>query len=219
MPRSGMRCVNSGPRVPAGIVGDVGLVGSSLSTPSRISHGMPANGSPLPGLPGDPPTRAAHRRAARDGAAAPRHQSTSRISPTSASSAREPRHVGVDLGLDATPSDARARPRGLVAARPRSGRGSRRSAARWPAARRACPRRSTRPPSTTATRSARLMVDRRWAMISVVRSVISSLERVVDLLLDLHVDRRRRVVEHEDRRVHHERARDRDAAGADRRRA
>ena len=28
----------------------------SFSTPWRISHGIPANGRPLPGLPGEPPT-------------------------------------------------------------------------------------------------------------------------------------------------------------------
>ena len=47
-------------------------------------------------------------------------------------------------------------------------------------------------------------------MISVVRPAISRSQRVVDLLLDLHVDGRRRVVEHEDRRVHEQRAGDRD---------
>ena len=35
-------------------------------------------------------------------------------------------------------------------------------------------------------------------------------QRLVDLLLDLHVDRRRGVVEHEDRRVHQQRAGDRE---------
>ena len=48
-------------------------------------------------------------------------------------------------------------------------------------------------------------------MISVVRPGHEPLERGVDLLLDLHVDRRRGVVEHEDRRVDQQRAGDRDA--------
>src|SRR3954451_11796724 len=44
-----IRCV----KPPSGEVHS-GSSARSCSTPLRISHGMPANGSPLPGLPGDP---------------------------------------------------------------------------------------------------------------------------------------------------------------------
>ena len=48
-------------------------------------------------------------------------------------------------------------------------------------------------------------------MTSVVRCSQQGVERGVDLLLDVDVDRARRVVEHEDRRIEQQRPRDRDA--------
>ncbi len=61
------------------------------------------------------------------------------------------------------------------------------------------------------TRSARLIVDSRWAMTSVVRLCEQRVERVVDRVLDLDVDGAGGVVEHEDRRVDEQRAGDGDA--------
>ena len=103
----------------------------------------------------------------------PRHRHPRRArrvgdSPTSASSSRpSPRRRRL------VPRRVLRRPRASRRRRrpPRSGRGSRRSAARSASSSAWVPSATTRPSSSTATRSARLMVDSRWAMISVVRSV------------------------------------------------
>ena len=93
----------------------------------------------------------------------------------------------------------------------RCARGPRRTAGSWRAARRGCPSRRRGPPSSRITRSASAIVDSRWAITSVVRCSQERAERRVDLLFDVHVDRARRVVEHEDRRVEQQGPRDGDA--------
>ena len=55
------------------------------------------------------------------------------------------------------------------------------------------------------------MVESRWAMIERGAALHQRPQRVVDLLLDLHVDGAGGVVEHEDRRVDQQRAGDGDA--------
>ena len=80
---------------------------------------------------------------------------------------------------------------------------------RAPAARRACLLRRARPASMATTRSACSMVDSRCAMTSVVRSCISTSSAVLHRALGFAVERRRRFVEDQDRRVLVDRARDR----------
>ena len=64
--------------------------------------------------------------------------------------------------------------------------------------------------SSSTTRSASAIVDSRWAIRIVVRCSQQPVERLVDRDLDVHVDRARRVVEHEDRWVLEKRAGDGD---------
>ncbi len=66
------------------------------------------------------------------------------------------------------------------------------------------------PPSRTTISSASAIVERRWAMISVVRPLITSRRPAADLRLRRRVDRCGRVVEDEDARVDREGPRDRD---------
>ena len=73
------------------------------------------------------------------------------------------------------------------------------------------PSATTRPSSSSTTRSASAIVAGRWAMMIVVRPCITSRKRAADLVLLARVDRRRRVVEDQDARVGEHRARDRDA--------
>ena len=72
-------------------------------------------------------------------------------------------------------ADPSSRPRRSSGARSRRpGPGPRRRAGCWPAARRGCRRPRCARPSSSTTRSARLMVDSRWAMIRVVRPSMST---------------------------------------------
>jgi hypothetical protein len=59
--------------------------------------------------------------------------------------------------------------------------------------------------------SAPTTVDRRWAMTSVVRSARDAVERVLNFALGVAVERRGRLVEHEDRRALEDGAGDGDA--------
>ena len=65
--------------------------------------------------------------------------------------------------------------------------------------------------SSTISRSIAAMVDSRCAMAITVLPCISRVEALLDRRLDLGVERRGRLVEHQDRRVLEQHARDRDA--------
>ena len=69
---------------------------------------------------------------------------------------------------------------------------------------------TTRPPSSTTIWSASRIVESRCAIAIVVRPSTSRVERLLHGALGLRVERRGRLVEHEDRRVAQDRARDRD---------
>ena len=73
------------------------------------------------------------------------------------------------------------------------------------------PRSAMTPLSSTRISSALTTVDRRWAMTSVVRPSRDALQRVLDLALGEAVERRGRLVEHQDRRPLQDRAGDGDA--------
>ena len=123
-------------------------------------------------------------------------------------------------------SSAASRRRREIIARPaphphrrRRARGSRRtggatasrSGRRAAAARRACPARRCGPASSTTRRSMRAMVDRRCAIAITVLPSIRLEQLLLDRELDLAVERRGGLVEHQDRRVLQDHARDRDA--------
>ena len=72
------------------------------------------------------------------------------------------------------------------------------------------PTSTTRPPSRTTIWSASRTVESRWAIAIVVRPSTSRVERLLHEPLGLRVERRGRLVEHEDRRVAQDRARDRE---------
>ena len=90
-------------------------------------------------------------------------------------------------------------------------RRSRGRAASSRAARRGCRGRATRPSSSTTISSASAIVERRWAMMNVVRPAITSASAQLDLALGGRVDRRGGVVEDQDARVGEDRAGDREA--------
>ena len=103
------------------------------------------------------------------------------------------------------------RRRRRTAARAGRGRGSRGRRCSSRAARRACRAPQIRPPSSTTISSASAIVERRWAMISVVRPLITSRRPGADAGLRRRVDRGGGVVEDQDARVDREGARDRDS--------
>ncbi len=135
-----------------------------------------------------------------------RHQSTSRISPTSASSTRE-RATSASISAATYGSGAV-----VVVVVPNVALGEDLGVARLG-------RQKLRvgalgdDPTAFDHRDAVGEADRRQAVSDDERRAVGHelAERLVDLLLDLHVDGRRRVVEHEDRRVHHEGAGDGEA--------
>ena len=72
---------------------------------------------------------------------------------------------------------------------------------RAPAARHACPARRRGRASSMTSRSIRAIVDSRCAIAITVRPCISDVELLLDRRLDLAVQRRGRLVQHQDRRV------------------
>ena len=105
-------------------------------------------------------------------------------------------HDDAQLVALRAPGAAAPRPRSPRAGGPTSrhrGRCSASSAA-W------VPRSAMRPSCSTMISSALITVDRRWAMTSVVRSAADQVERRLDLLLGVGVERRGRLVEDQDRR-------------------
>ena len=99
-----------------------------------------------------------------------------------------------------------ATPRPRRAAAPTSARSGRRARA----ARRASPPRRRGPSSSTAIRSASTTVDSRCAMTMTLRPRPTAAQAVLDVALGPGVERAGRLVEHQDRRVLQQRARDAD---------
>ena len=94
---------------------------------------------------------------------------------------------------------------------PRTARGTAaRTARRGRSARRCVPRSTIRPRSNTRIRSARRIVDRRWAIAIVVRPSVSRPSARLDQPLADGVERGRRLVEDQDPRVLEQHPRDRD---------
>ena len=139
-----------------------GSAASSRSTPACSSEGMPPKGSPgAAGRPKPPGPRRTLR---------PSRRPRSRRPPPVPNRAG-PQRLAVGSGTLAPAADS-----GVTARRPARtpppGPAPRRRAGWSPAARRGCRRPRSCCSSSRTTRSARLMVDSRWAMISVVRPSI-----------------------------------------------
>ncbi len=90
-------------------------------------------------------------------------------------------------------------------------RRARRSGRRAASSSSCVPRSAIRPPSSTTIWSASRTVESRWAMAIVVRPSAQAVERLLHGALGLGVERARRLVEDEHRRVAQDRAGDRDA--------
>ena len=127
------------------------------------------------------------------------------LRPSGPRGADEAADPGCQTRIMRPPARRRARAR---AGRARRSRGRPRSS---PTRSSCVPRAATRPWSRTTISSASAIVERRCAMITVVRSAHRLAQAEPDLRLGRRVDRRGRVVEDQDPRVDDERARDRDA--------